>query len=218
MEDNKVDFLDLKLAPGQVFQLEFEGYTATRDRAVLIGYRRNGSVIVSTPIVNGVPSNVKSGEKLNVRFFAGKQSSACAFQTEVIAVSKSPYPHLHLKIPEGVITGEVRGSVRADVEVICSIIYSLEGEAKNTSGKIVDLSMHGARMIGRTFGFENEQEILVVFKILVSEIEYELSLRSMVRSLNEMGNGMSAGLQFIDVPAHDKIALQAFVLSKVHDL
>ncbi len=198
--------------------MEFEGYTATRDRSLLIGYRRNGSIIVSTPVVNGVLSTVKIGEKLNVRFFAGKQSSACSFQTEVIAVSKSPYPHLHLKIPEAVVTGEVRGSVRADVEIICKIIFSLDGEAKSTSGEVVDLSMQGARMVGRIFEFQKEQEVLLVFKIVVSEIEYELNLRSMVRSLNDIERGVSAGLQFIEVPAHDKIALQAFVLSKVHDL
>ena len=82
MEENQVDFIDLKLVPGQVFQLEFEGYTSDREKAVLIGYRRNGSLIVSTPVIQGVLASVKSGEMVTIRFFSGKTSSACAFKTE----------------------------------------------------------------------------------------------------------------------------------------
>jgi len=218
MEGRNLDFMDLKLIPGQVFQLEFEGYTSDRDRSVLIGYRRGASLIVSTPIINGVQANVKVGEKVNVRFFAGRMSCACAFQSEVISVGKTPYPHIHLKIPDEVITGEVRGSVRADVEVVTQVDYIIKNEPKNTTAKIVDLSMHGARMIGRAFEFEEGIDLLLTFQIAITGLEHELQIKSRVRSLQNMGNGVAIGLQFEDVPTHDKIALQAFVLSKVHDL
>ena len=218
MEGRNLDFMDLKLIPGQVFQLEFEGYTSDRDRSVLIGYRRGASLIVSTPIISGVQANVKVGEKVNVRFFAGRMSCACAFQSEVISVGKTPYPHIHLKIPDEVITGEVRGSVRADVEVVTQVDYIIKNEPKNTTAKIVDLSMHGARMIGRAFEFEEGIDLLLTFQIAITGLEHELQIKSRVRSLQNMGNGVAIGLQFEDVPTHDKIALQAFVLSKVHDL
>ena len=218
MEGRNLDFMDLKLIPGQVFQLEFEGYTSDRDRSVLIGYRRGASLIVSTPIINGVQANVKVGEKVNVRFFAGRMSCACAFQSEVISVGKTPYPHIHLKIPDEVITGEVRGSVRADVEVVTQVDYIIKNEPKNTTAKIVDLSMHGARMIGRAFEFEEGIDLLLTFQIAITGLEHELQIKSRVRSLQNMENGVAIGLQFEDVPTHDKIALQAFVLSKVHDL
>jgi len=218
MEGRNLDFMDLKLIPGQVFQLEFEGYTSDRDRSVLIGYRRGASLIVSTPIISGVQANVKVGEKVNVRFFAGRMSCACAFQSEVISVGKTPYPHIHLKIPDEVITGEVRGSVRADVEVVTQVDYIIKNEPKNTTAKIVDLSMHGARMIGRAFEFEEGIDLLLTFQIAITGLEHELQIKSRVRSLQNMENGVAIGLQFEDVPTHDKIALQAFVLSKVHDL
>lgn len=210
--------MDLNLVPGQVMQLEFEGYTASRDKAVLIGYRKNGSLIVSAPIVQGAPVNVKNGEHVNVRFFAGKKSSACAFQSEVIFSSKSPYPHIHLKIPDQVFMEEVRRSVRADVELVSKVDYFIENEPKSTTAKIIDLSTNGARMIGRTFDFEKDTDILLTFKIEVTGIEYELGVKARVRSINSMETGMTVGLQFDDIPANDKIALQAFVLSKVNDL
>ena len=218
MEGRNIDFMDLKLIPGQVLQLEFEGYTSDRDRSILIGYRRGASLLVSTPIINGVQAIVKSGEKVNVRFFAGRMSCACAFQTEVLTVSKTPYPHIHLKIPEEVLTGEIRDSVRADVEVVSQIDYFIDSEPKNTSAKIVDLSMNGARMIGRSFEFDTGTDILLTFEIEITGLKLELKIKSRVRSIQEIENGMAVGLQFEDVPTQDKIALQAFVLSKVHDL
>lgn len=217
MAENTVEFMDLKLVPGQVMQLEFEGYTDDRDKATLIGYRRNGSLIVSTPVINGVVANVKNGETVTIRFFSGKISSACAFKTEVISVTKSPYPHMHLKIPESVLIGEVRKSVRADVEVITKVEYFSGAEPKVTSAKIVDLSMNGARMLGRTFDFEADSDVLLDFKIEVTEIELDLKIKARVRSVTEIEQGFSVGLQFEEISANDKIALQAFVLNHVKD-
>ena len=217
MEENKVDFLDLKLVPGQIFQLEFEGYTSSRDKSVLIGYRRNGSLIVSTPLIQGVLANVKSEEKVTIRFFSAKISSACAFQTQVMYSSKSPYPHIHLKLPDSVIIGEVRKSVRAEVEVVTKIEYFLDLEPKSTSAKIVDLSMNGARMLGRKFDFKVESDILLEFNIEVSEISLDLKIKARVRSISAIPQGFAVGLQFEDIPPNEKIALQAFVLSKVND-
>ena len=218
MEENTVDFIDLKLVPGQIFQLEFEGYTSDREKAVLIGYRRNGSMIVSTPIIQGVLANVKNDERVTIRFFSSKMSSACAFQTEVMFASKTPYPHIHLKLPDKVLIGEVRRSVRAEVEVVAQIDYFIDMEPSTTTAKIVDLCMNGARMLGRTFDFEVESDVLLNFKIEVSDIELELKIKARVRSISPIDQGFAVGLQFEEVAPHDQIALQAFVLSRVNDI
>jgi len=214
MDDNSVDFMDLKLSPGQLLQLQFEGYTDEREKSILVGYRRNASILVTMPIGLGI----KVGEKINVRFFYGRKSSACAFQTEVIGITKAPFAHMHLKMPEKVMMGEVRQNVRADVEVVSRVDFKLDGEDKTTTAKIVDLSLNGARILGRTFDFEVGSEILLVFKINVTEIEYEVSVQATVRSKQEIEKGLAVGLQFHDLPANDKIALQAFVLTHVNDL
>jgi len=218
MTGRAVDFMDLKLVPGQVFQLEFEGYTSDRDRSILIGYRRNESLIVTTPLINGVLANVKNGENVNVRFFANRMSCACAFKTEVIYASKSPYPHIHFKIPETVITGEVRDSVRANVEVVTDVEYTIDGSIKTTTAKITDLSIHGARVIGKTFEFKSGDTISLIFTIGIADLEYQIKVKSKVRSIHDIDQGLSIGLQFEEVPDNEKIALQAFVLSKINDL
>jgi len=214
MEGQSIQFMDLKLSPGQLFQLQFEGYTDEREKSILVGYRRNATVIVTLPVALGI----KVGEKINVRFFYGRKSSACAFQTEVVAISKVPFPHMHLKMPEEVLTGEVRQNVRADVEVVARVDFSLDGADQNTTAKIVDLSLNGARIIGRKFDFDIGSEIKLVFKINVTGIEYELTVAAIARSKQEIENGKSVGLQFLELPANDKIALQAFVLTHINDL
>lgn len=214
MDESSTDFMDLKLSPGQLLQLEFEGYTGEREKSVLVGYRRNGSILVTTPIGR----SVKAGEKLNVRFFYGRLSSACAFKTHVISVSKAPFAHLHLQIPEDVVMGEVRQNVRADVEVVARVDYKQSGDELTTTAKIVDLSLNGARILGRTFDFDAGDEILLIFKIAVTEIEYEITVQATVRSKHPIEKGLAVGLQFHDLPPNDKIALQAFVLTHVHDL
>jgi hypothetical protein len=218
MEENKVDFVDLKLVPGQVFQLEFEGYTSEREKSLLVGYRRNGSLIVTTPVVHGLLATVKATERVTIRFFSAKMSSACAFQTEVIFVSKTPYPHIHLKLPEIVLIGEVRKGVRAEVEVVTKVDYFLGYELKSTSAKIVDLSMNGARMLGKAFDFKINSDILLDFEIDVSGIKLGLKIKARVRSISALEQGLAVGLQFEEVLPNEKIALQAFVLTKVNNI
>lgn len=214
MDEITTDFMGLKLSPGQLLQLEFDSYNTDRDKSVLIGYRRNASVLVTMPPGRGV----RIGDKVNVRFFYGRMSSACAFQSEVIHPTKLPFPHIHLKMPDKVVIGEVRQNVRADVEVVSRVQYFVDDEVKNTTAKIVDLSLNGARVLGRTFEFLVGSEILLIFTINVTEIEYEITVQATVRSLHPIDKGMASGLQFHDLPANDKIALQAFVLTHIHDL
>lgn len=214
MDENTTDFMDLKLSPGQLLQLEFDGYTDDREKSVLIGYRRNASVIVTMPVGRGL----RVGDKINVRFFYGRKSSACAFKTEVIHPTTLPFAHMHLKIPDKVIIGEVRQNVRADVDLVSKVEFGVDQDKKQTTAKIVDLSLNGARIIGRTFEFSSGNEILLIFNINVTGIEYEMTVPATVRSMNAIEKGMSVGLQFHDLPANDKIALQAFVLTHIHDL
>ncbi|MGR6872204.1 flagellar brake protein [Pseudomonas sp. HK3] len=214
MDENTTDFMDLKLSPGQLFQLEFDSYNTDRDKSVLIGYRRNVSVLVTMPPGRGV----KIGDKVNVRFFYGRMSSACAFRSEVIHPTKLPFPHIHLKMPDKVMIGEVRQNVRADVQVVSRVQFIVGNDTQNTTAKIVDLSLNGARILGRKFEFTSGDEILLIFTINVTEIEYEITVQAKVRSMNPIDKGFAAGLQFHDLPPNDKIALQAFVLTHIHDL
>ena len=70
MEEKSPRFEDLRLLPGQPLQLDFDGYSTERDKSILLGFRSGHSLMVTTPLVNGMPAPLKPGDGLAVRLFA----------------------------------------------------------------------------------------------------------------------------------------------------
>ena len=214
-EEKQTRFEDLRLLPGQPLQLDFEGYTSERDKAVLIGYRAGQSIIVSTPLINGAPLSPKQGAGLAVRLFATQMNCACAFRTEVLNVARLPYPHLHLAIPKKLALGEVRNSVRAKVSLISAIHYG-DNFSNKTSSIVKDISLGGCRLTARKLAVSQGETIKLTAQISVSGIERIISLQAEVRSLQEEADGVIAGVQFNDMSDTDRIILHAYVLSNIH--
>lgn len=214
MDGKPTRFEDLKLLPGQPMQLEFEGYSNERDRSLLVGFFAGHGMIVTNPIKNGSPLPVKNEMELAVRFFAAQLNSACAFRTRILHVARIPYAHLHLALPEKLILGEVRGSVRAKVSLICSVVYGTDQEHK-ASAKICDISLGGSRIYCASLPVEEGQEIKVVAQITVSGIDRIITLTGIVRSLLVEEVGVTAGVQFTEMSDSDRITLHAYVLSNL---
>jgi len=219
MNDKKdTSFENLKLLPGQVLQLEFEGYDTSRDRSLLVGYQKGRSIIISTPTKQGVPMSVKPKTKVKVRLFVNQINGACAFESNIQHVSVIPFPHLHLTMPEKLVIGEVRKSIRASVNIIASVMVTENEKRKAISSIIDDLSNNGARIHCQDIKAKEGEEIDLVFKIEVSNIERILHIKSIVRSvqLNESKGTHMYGLQFINVNEPDQITLHAYVLTQIH--
>jgi c-di-GMP-binding flagellar brake protein YcgR len=216
MDGKPQRFEDLKLLPGQALQLEFDGYSNERDRALLVGYMPGRSIIVSTPVKNGSPLSLKNGMSLAVRFFATQINSACAFKTEIVHVSRAPFAHLHLAIPKELVLGEVRSSVRANVKLICSVMYGADCNNK-TASKITDLSLGGARLECASLPVEEGQELRITAQLTVSGIDRIITLVAITRSVNVEEKTVSVGVQFTDMSDSDRIMLHAYVLSYLNN-
>ncbi|WP_430459663.1 flagellar brake protein [Thalassolituus sp. LLYu03] len=215
-DEKQTRFEDLRLLPGQPLQLDFEGYTSDRDRSVLIGYRAGQGIIVTTPVVNGSPMVLKLGTPLAVRLFATQMNCACAFRTDVIHVSRAPYPHLHLTMPTKLVLGEVRSSVRAKVALI-STVYFGDGQSKKASAMIRDLSLGGARITSKVLPVSAGEDIRMTAQVSVSGIERIVTLEGIVRSVQVSDpEGTSVGVQFKEMSDSDRITLHAYVLSNIH--
>ncbi|WP_127559003.1 flagellar brake protein [Saccharospirillum alexandrii] len=214
-ETKTATFESLQLLPGQPLQLEIDGYTTERDRSILVGYRPGKSVIVTTPLAHGHPISVKLDTNLNVRLFANKINGACAFRTHVIHVSVSPFPHLHLAMPNQLFLGEVRKAVRAKVSVHATLVY--QGERNNS--EIIDLSTDGGRLRARVQAIDPGEVITLITKLNLGSVEKVMRLQGIVRSFVLDGDkGTSTiGLQWQKLEENDAIALQAYVLTRLHD-
>lgn len=208
-------FEELKLLPGQAIQLEFDGYSNERDRSSLVGYMPGRSIIVSTPIKNGSPLSLKNGMPLAVRFFAAQWNSACAFKSEVIHVSRIPFAHIHLAMPQELVLGEVRGSVRARVNLICSVIYGTESQHK-VSAKITDLSLGGARLQARQLAVTEGDSLTLTAQVSVSGVDRIIKVGAMVRSVTPEETQVAVGVQFVEMSDSDRITLHAYVLTHLN--
>ena len=213
MTEANIKFEDLRLMPGQILQLEFDGYSDTRDRSTLIGYRQNHAIIVSTPRVNGIPVPVAIDSGVNVRLFCSRLNGACAFRTSVVQISSRPFPHLYLSPPDSLELGEVRKSLRTATEVIASVNST---NVDRASAIIRDISTDGAQIVSKQLQGAAGDEITLKFKFEVADIERVISVAGIIRTVNETDSDTSYGVQFKDVQDIDRITLHGFVLSQLH--
>lgn len=222
MEGKYERFESLRLLPGHTVQLDFDGSIQDRAKSFLIGYNAIGSgqgIIVTTPAVNGAPLSFKVGAELTVRMFVPHLSCACAFRTEVSHISRAPYSHIYLSMPDKMIMGEVRSSVRAKVKLTAVVYCGLDMQ-KQYATSIQDMSLGGARLVSKMLPVSVGDTIRVTTKVKVSDVERLLTLNSLVRSVTSdsasANNEVTVGVQFVDLDEDAKITLYAFVMSNMY--
>lgn len=202
-EDRLCGLEDIRLAIGDSLQLHRD---ESRYSVVLIGFSKGKSVITSAPPVNNPLLGLREGQSFVVRLFSGKH--VYAFSSTLYRLSSQPYPHLHLTYPSQVSGRAVRQAIRAPVKLIASVVDVLGGTASAT---FVDLSASGGLLVAKTeLGIPGER-VQVKFRIRVGEVEQYLSLLATVRTTQMVDGQFHHGLQFVDVPHVEQVALTAYV-------
>jgi hypothetical protein len=210
-------FESLKLMPGQALSLEFAGNEEERIKSALVGYRPGRSIIITTPTKNGVAAAFKPKTRLNVRLFVNQINGVCGFESEIQHVSVIPFPHLHLAIPTQLHIGEVRKAMRARVNIICSVLLQGSKAKNSVSAVIDDLSDNGARLHSKNLSLKPDDEVDLVFKLMIGKIEKMVSVTAVVRTMTiDIEKGRYFGLEFLAASEPDTIAMHAYVLSEIH--
>lgn len=206
----------VKLMPGDALQLQpmVEG-PQERLTVRIIGVMKPKSVLVTAPMIDGKLIFVRDGQPFLVRAFSGL--NVCAFKSKVLKVHHAPFPYLHLSYPDSVQLMRIRKAVRARVQIITAI-YDQEGGRQIGAGRIVDLSVGGARIhspsrlddvLGRA--------IHVAFKIRLDDIEEIVEARAIVRSVgeeedDEEGRKVAAlGVQFESLEQKERLLIMNLV-------
>lgn len=215
MDDKLVRFEDLHLMPGHKMQLTFDGYVNERDRSTLLGYRHNNSLMVTTPIVNGNPIALKVGASLTLRSFVPHMGCACAFRSEVLHISRAPYPHLHLSLPNEVILGEVRSSARA--KVVLQAIVSCGEDNKEYPVLVQDVSLGGVGLVAKMLPVMSGERVIMRAALKVNKVEHVVNIEGIVRSINSQAKSISAGVQFDRLDDKNSLTLYAYVLENLHN-
>lgn len=209
---------EIKLAIGENIQLQGAAEGDTSRYAVkLIGYLKGKSVIVSTPTVDNKFAFIREGQSFVVRFFSGKV--ACAFAATVFKSTNVPYPHLHLTYPSTVRGLIVRCGARARVNIISA---ALDARGKTFAATLCNLSTGGGMLVGNVQMGEVGDKLTLKFRAILNGEEHYLHPVAAIRSIGTgdgstdgMPAGFQHGLQFVDVPPAESLALTALVYEKL---
>lgn len=203
---------EIKLSIGDTLHLQSqtEG-TSVRYAVKLIGFLRGKGVIVSTPTQDGKVLLMRDGQSFVVRVFSGK--SVYAFPTSIFRVTNVPYPHLHLTWPSQVKGLVVRRGARAKVSLIAAI---RDARDKAGAASLGNLSTGGCSLTAKASLGAIADRLGIKFKVTINEVEQYIDLEGIIRSISHETDASGVaiiqyGIQFIDVPAGDQLALTAYV-------
>jgi hypothetical protein len=205
---------DVKLMPGDALQLQplVEGQQE-RLTVRIIGVMKPRSVLVTAPVIDGKLIFVREGQPFLVRTFSGL--NVCAFKAKVLKSQHTPFPYLHLSYPDVVQLMRIRKAVRASVQVITAI-YDKAGGKQIGAGRIVDLSVGGARIQTPGKSIAKGETLFLVFKVKLEELEEIVETQAIVCSIGEeeddKGKRVTAlGVQFRDLETQPRLLIMNLV-------
>ena len=204
----------MRLSPGDLLQIQpLQEGTAERYNVRAVGMLKGKSILVTNPVVDEKVIFVRAGQSFLVRAFSGV--NVCGFKAQVLKVCLTPYPYLHLTYPATVDAVRVRQALRAPVDIIIAI-YEHEGGALIASGRMVDLSVGGARVHSSVQFGEKGGRVYITFKVKLDDIEEIITTPATIRSYGEetddKGRPMRmVGLQFGEINQAQRLIIMNLV-------
>ncbi|MCB6183887.1 flagellar brake protein [Leeia sp. TBRC 13508] len=219
-KQDKSSFISIEQIPfklGDTLQVLPSADDANPYYVKLFGLYDKGSVIISTPSANGSLVLLREGQPFRIRAFLGR--AIYSFDTYVVKSVLTPYPYVHLKIPEKAQVINVRSASRVNVNIVAS--FEMLDEDFNSSKNaclISDISLHGARLNMMKKVCEIEQPITLAFRVNVLDTDHYISLEATVKSINVNDaekQPIALGVKFGEVQFIDKLVIQNFLNQKL---
>jgi hypothetical protein len=161
----------------------------------------------------GRPITCKTDLPVVVRLFVNHLNCACAFRSKVIYTSISPFPHLFLEVPNEMEIGEVRSSVRANVNVEALARTEMVPEPQPVI--INNLSTDGCRLESKVYLGDSGDKIYFSGKISVLDVEHVFKIEGIIRSTSDPQNKDYFGIQFVNLSDTQRLILYAYVMSEI---
>jgi c-di-GMP-binding flagellar brake protein YcgR len=213
-QEESLSFDAIKLMPDDTLQLQplLEGQTE-RFTVRVIGMMKPKSVLVTAPMVDGKLIFVRDGQTYLVRAFSGL--NVCAFKAKVLKAQLQPFPYLHLSYPDSVQAMRIRKAMRAPASIIVAVHESEDGR-QTGAGRIVDISVGGAKLLSPMVIGKKDQALWLSFKVKLGDMEEYVKTPAIIRSLgeedDEQGKPMkSFGIQFGELNQAQRLIIMNLV-------
>lgn len=211
------EFDEMNLQIGERIELE-RASTADNARYFtnLIGYLRNQSLLVKTPVVEGMPLAISENEVMTVRVFSG--TNAFAFTVPVERVIISPAHYMHLGFPDTIQCTEIRKALRVSLRLTAKtkLVHTRDFPQEVV---LTDLSTSGANVESEKLFGEVGQHLHLsfVFHNNLSDYEAQLNLKVRIQNIEhpsptqEGSAGYIHGVEFEDLGGVETILLQSYI-------
>ncbi|MEO8331233.1 MAG: flagellar brake protein [Gallionella sp.] len=204
----------IKPQPGEPVQLRLMNRNQqTYFSARLVGYIKNMSILVTTPMVAGTPLIMADGEPVEVRMVTG--NNIYVFQTAIQRLCTSPTHYMHLNHPAEVRVQRLRKSPWAKVNFGVNVT---DAQGGHEVASIVNLSPDGAHLRApRPLG-ETGKVLRISFHATMDELGATLKIDGKIKhvyapntSRVSVANMLEYGIAFNNVSAADSLWLKALV-------
>lgn len=203
----------IKPQVGELMQLRLlnrnlQAYYSVR----LIGYIRNQSILLMTPMVGTVPLILADGEQVEVRMVTG--SNIYAFQTAIQRLCISPVHYMHLDYPVEVRTQTLRKSPWAKLNLSATVI---DAQGVSQVARLVNLSPDGAQLQALPTLGEPGATLRLSFQAEMDDLVTTLNLAATIlhkhppAGQGAESNMLEYGIAFHDVAATDALWLKGLV-------
>ena len=181
--------------------------------ARLIGYIKNLSILVTTPMIAGNPLILVDGEQVEVRMVTG--SNIYAFQTSIQRLCISPAHYMHLDYPAEVRVQKLRKSPWARVNLGVTVTNAQGG---HEAARLVNLSTDGAQLHAPATLGETGKALRLSFHATMDELGTTLNLDATILHVHAPQAGREAeadileyGIAFRNVAVTDALWLKGLV-------
>ncbi|MCL4470007.1 MAG: flagellar brake protein [Gammaproteobacteria bacterium] len=185
--------------------------------ARLIGYIRDQSILVTTPVDAGQRVIMVDGERVEVRMVTG--SNIYVFQSVILRACISPSHYFHLAYPARVRVQKLRKSPWARVDLSASVTNP---QGVQEVAHIVNLSLSGAQIHSPGMLGGKNDPLRITFHLSVDELETTLVLDALIQHVRPAKSGqnweqplLEYGVEFCNIFPQDALWLRSLVYQRI---
>lgn len=213
--EDKVSFGDLNLKMGQIIQIHPSlGGTNERFDCLLVGCIPGEAVIVSAAPGAGVFPKVVEGQRVVIRVMSA--NGVALFPTTVLFISDVPTLMVFLDFPQAIKFKLVRNASRVDVALPVLVSSLSERTKNNIPGKILDISIGGAKALLDVDIGKVGEEISIKGKFKVGNIQRIVELSSTIRRKSPgKDQGWVYGVEFREAEEEKLLVLFGYIFNSM---
>ncbi|WP_420555337.1 flagellar brake protein [Neptuniibacter marinus] len=210
--DTSRSLAELNPRIGEKVQIETRAPRA-RYSVQLLGYRENGSLMVSAP----KSSVVNTGAQVTVRLMTG--NFICAFSARILKIQTSPFAYWHLEYPKTTEVRRIRSHTRVPVNLLVSIDEFEQGKGLRHDWPInaycTDISLSGACVDVPVALGKQGDKLFMTTRFSVAGVDQVILTTALIRSVQPQEGSVSTvvshGLEFLDLDDDTHLILAGFV-------